>query len=351
MVAVAENINGSRWAAGGNAPVISTRFAKEGFEYVVVGAPRSKKFDKLYPTDFEFTSVLPKDVDDDIHLILEYKVNDKWGKYVVQRANRFIVHSDHLNPYLSSLESFSKHIKEKQPRLIIVSALQMLDNFPYKEGVREKRMNALRKVLENTPETSLIHFEMASFGEVKMMESLMENVIPFADSLGMNEQELPNILSMVKYGEIIQVADSNPRTAVTLDQIREVFDFYKRNSKRGLSRIHLHTLSYQIMLIKKGSPWKNSKAGAAKASLVVHRHVCGTKNITVDKARLIMDDSFQSTLKGDSSRIYFHEKSPVSCWDESDYEICIAPVLVCTKVKQTVGGGDNITPAGIMPQI
>ena len=64
-----------------------------------------------------------------------------------------------------------------------------------------------------------------------------------------------------------------------------------------------------------------------------------------------MDDSFQSTLKGDSSRIYFHEKSPVSCWDESDYEICIAPVLVCTKVKQTVGGGDNITPAGIMPQI
>lgn len=33
------------------------------------------------------------------------------------------------------------------------------------------------------------------------------------------------------------------------------------------------------------------------------------------------------------------------------FKICIAPVLVCTKVVQTVGGGDNISGAGLNVQI
>ena len=52
-----------------------------------------------------------------------------------------------------------------------------------------------------------------------------------------------------------------------------------------------------------------------------------------------------------TDRIVFNETSPISCWNENDYELCVAPVLVCTNVKQTIGGGDNITPAGLMPQI
>lgn len=78
--------------------------------------------------------------------------------------------------------------------------------------------------------------------------------------------------------------------------------------------------------------------------------MCGDDEIDSLKTRLIMDDSFALSQEGDE-RIVFNASKPISCWDEDDYELCVAPVLVCTQVKQTVGGGDNITPAGLMPQI
>jgi len=44
------------------------------------------------------------------------------------------------------------------------------------------------------PTSTLIHFEMASFAEEDLVHELIDKVLPYADSLGMNEQELPNIL-------------------------------------------------------------------------------------------------------------------------------------------------------------
>lgn len=44
-------------------------------------------------------------------------------------------------------------------------------------------------------------------------------------------------------------------------------------------------------------------------------------------------------------------KDPVSCWFEGNIEVCVAPVLVCTDVIQTGGGGDNISSAGLVLQI
>ena len=71
-----------------------------------------------------------------------------------------------------------------------------------------------------------IHFEMASFVDDTLFQELTEHVVPNADSLGMNEQELPNLLSMLVHGNISVVSDSNPRTAVTLDQMRDVYRLF-----------------------------------------------------------------------------------------------------------------------------
>lgn len=78
----------------------------------------------------------------------------------------------------------------------------------------------------------------------------------------------------------------------------------------------------------------------------------------IDKATLIMDESF-STSDNSGTRISLDEKKPVSCWRETfsiknkkvDVNVCIAPVLVCTQVIKTAGGGDNISSAGLAPQI
>ena len=64
-----------------------------------------------------------------------------------------------------------------------------------------------------------------------------------------------------------------------------------------------------------------------------------------------MYNTFNSFYLTGGKRIPFKSNRPVSCWEEEDFLICIAPVLVCTDVVQTGGGGDNISSAGLVLQI
>ena len=55
-------------------------------------------------------------------------------------------------------------------------------------------------------------------------------------------------------------------------------------------------------------------------------------------------------------KVPFDENRPVSCWEETlqgnrHIEICLAPNLVCSHAKQTAGGGDNISAAGLIVQL
>lgn len=139
-------------------------------------------------------------------------------------------------------------------------------------------------MMERSPSTK-IHFEMASFAEDKFLFELCDSVIPFADSLGMNEQEIANLHNAMYYGNISLVANSTPRIATVLDQIRTLFKLIRTKSdavvnSRQLTRIHVHTLAYQAIFTVKGSTWKNTMAAAAKASLTAHRHVCATSHVS-----------------------------------------------------------------------
>lgn len=213
--------------------------------------------------------------------------------------------------------------------------------------------------------STLIHFEMASYVETKLVLDLTETIIPYSDSLGMNEQELANLLQILEHGTITTVSDSNPRVASTLDQMRKVFKHVRKITSnvpnaRQLSRIHVHTLAYQAIMTVKGAGWKQTKAAAAKASLTAHRHVCGVQTITPSHVRLVMDDSFStSTHEKHAERVNLNPENPVSCWEEQikvnaklvTVHICVAPVLVCINAQQTCGAGDNISAAGLSLQI
>ncbi|KAJ7371046.1 hypothetical protein OS493_028208 [Desmophyllum pertusum] len=181
-----------------------------------------------------------------------------------------------------------------------------------------------------------IHFEMAPFHQETFFDELLQYIIPYSSSMGMNEQELPNLWSKLLYGNITVVSSQKPRVAQVLDLMRDVYKTSKKitvkGRKRQLTRLHVHTLAFQAILTTKGSKWKNTQAAAAKASLTATRHVCGSEEIDPKKSKLFMDDSFSKSIVPGSPRVEFNTNSPVSCWDEEDYEICIAPVLVCTQV-------------------
>lgn len=346
-----------RESIGGNAPVMASRFVKEGLRHILLGSHDSEYMSRYLPEGITVSGTGKNAGDQgssprDVHLLIEYAAGETWGSLVAPRANRFIVHSDSSNPFISSLEQFHSMLPNFRPDLVIVSGLQMLDNFPFKDNEGIQRIDQLAKqlqVLKEALPSAMIHFEMASFTQENLFKELVKSVIPQADSLGMNEQELPNLVQMLEYGNITLVAPSYPRTAVVLDQMRKVFSLVK--GKR-LSRIHVHTLAFQAVLVKKHSYWQHARVSAAKSALTAHRHTCGSHSIDVEKAKLIMDDSFTTSDGFSRIRIQFDPKIPVPCWEESisnsSVEICIAPVLVCTEVLQTGGGGDNVSAAGLV---
>ncbi|XP_033841982.1 ADP-dependent glucokinase-like [Periophthalmus magnuspinnatus] len=360
LVEASRDLPGNRWSVGGNAPVMAGRLAKEGCD-VLLGGSFSPDFTDVLS---EHITVAGKILEEpDIHLILEYPVGAAWGPYISRRANRYIIHSDDHNPYLDSMEEFAKKLAHFKPDLLVVGGLQMMDSFPFQTGERDSLLSRLSDLISSSSAKLGTHFEMASFVEESIMEDLLHYVIPYADSLGMNEQELPNLLSLLKGSNITVLSDPNPRVATVLDQMREVYRILNQRYKlavrnegnqtkmKPLTRLHVHTLAFQAMIVTRGSQWKNTMSATAKASLTANRHVCGSNDIDLSKARLIMDDSFSVSRQEGSQRIPLQESRPVSCWKEQDYEICVAPVLVCTEVYQTAGGGDNISAAGLVLQI
>ncbi|KAM3877329.1 ADP-dependent glucokinase [Diretmus argenteus] len=366
LVEASRELPGNRWSIGGNAPVMAGRMANEGCD-VLLGGSFSPDFTDVLSQHITVAGNVVEEPD--IHLILEYPSGASWGPYTSRRANRYIVHSDDHNPYLASMEDFAEKLKDFNPDLLVVGGLQMMDSFPFQSRERETLLSRLATLLSSSSPQTGVHFEMASFVEEDLMEDLIRLVVPYADSLGMNEQELPNLLSLLKGSNITVLSDPNPRVATVLDQMRELYrilnqrhinakaangetDTNRANAKgRPLTRLHVHTLAFQAMIVTHGSQWKNTMSATAKASLTANRHVCGSADIDPSKARLIMDDSFSVSRQEGSQRIPLQETRPVSCWDEEDYHICVAPVLVCTEVYQTAGGGDNISAAGLVLQI
>ena len=85
-------------------------------------------------------------------------------------------------------------------------------------------MERLLTVIEDIPPTTAIHFEMGSFVDHDLMKRIIRQVFPLSQSLGMNEQELANLISLLKYDNISYVSDSYPRVATVLDQTRELFE-------------------------------------------------------------------------------------------------------------------------------
>ena len=64
------------------------------------------------------------------------------------------------------------------------------------------------------------------------------------------------------------------------DQIRDVYRILSGNVGRPLTRLHLHTLAYQAILVTQGSAWKNNRFAAVKASLTANRHVCASQQVS-----------------------------------------------------------------------
>ncbi len=112
--------------------------------------------------------------DDEIHLIMEYTVGEKWGRTTAPTANRYITSNDETNAIMSHMEAFFSSFHKSHPQLVILSGCHLLEM--KKENVWRDRLQRLIRATERIPKDAPIHLEMASMANPIFMGYLLDNV-------------------------------------------------------------------------------------------------------------------------------------------------------------------------------
>lgn len=343
-----------RWKLDCSANKVAMKLIQEDVDVLLAARIPNTFASKHLHQDIKMTNI-DFFSEDNIHLILEYQTGEKWGKRIAPRTNHLAIHSDNHNPPLNLLHTYTAKLLQFNPRLLIVSGLQILNHLT-KES-RELILNQIQTQFQNLPGSTLVHLEMTHF-EVNVLNQIFQ-LFPYIDSLGLNEQELENLRDKLEKGTISKApVEKNIQVSKSLDHLRSVFthlhNLHHTNNAKGqkVNRIHLHTLAYQIIMIGRPSEWRNTKASAAKASIGASKYVCGMNILNPESLQLVLNQ-FSNSQKSPIKNIPIQDDDPVSCWteisiDSIEVEFCVVPNLICKNALETSNTGDIISVNGLI---
>ncbi|XP_028814225.1 ADP-dependent glucokinase isoform X2 [Denticeps clupeoides] len=346
---------GAQLYVGGNAALIGQKLATYPQLVVLLCGPVGPKLHELLDDQIV---VPPESLQetDEFHLILEYKAGERWGATQAPQANRFIFSHDVSNGGMRTLEMFIASLEEFQPDLVVLSGLHMMEGMG--KQMWEERLKEAVVAISDVRNEVPIHLELASMTDKEYMSSIMQEVIPIVNSIGLNEQELL-FLSQAGSGPHAELETWNgvPDVGRVTDILLWVLEQHGRtepSSEADLSRIHFHTLAYHILATVEGY-WGNQAAAVAAGARVASSQACGLQAVDVSKVGLKAPLQFFSSFSEPRERLTLNPNQPVTVWHRGNVTFLLTPVLVCKQPLRTVGLGDAISAEGllyseIMPQ-
>ncbi|KAH7485218.1 ADP-dependent glucokinase [Phytophthora ramorum] len=387
VVALADALPGVNRKVGGNAATMAERASAEGC-IVLLGAAIGKQM-KPYFRDprIQLVGHLEEHQHEDVHLVLEYASGDAFRGHTSPRANRYYLNHDVHNARLSVLEEFEQSLEAFKPDLVVFGGLQLMEVETDERG-RLMRLKALSEVLQNlflaqTP----THYEFAAVSDFSLFDDTVRLVLPWVDSIGLNEQELFILHHYLVTGEEGTATTSRPTVAEISAQLHDVIQFASKAKKNfqtsgedkdedkqevlalaQLSRIHFHTLQFHIVCQKEGSMWEDPKAALVQSALMSSKVACGkppapgseaadddkpkpmrtSAEMEVDPERIEILLARQQLLsKSQGLKVDLDPFSPVVTWQEADFQCHLVPMLACKKPDHTAGLGDNISGTGV----
>lgn len=331
---------------GGNAALMANAAARVGAHSVLLGGPVGARLRPLLHTAIATVVADTNAAEDQVHLILEYRVGDRFADAVATRANRFILHSDNVNGRLEGLEAFLGAATSRfTPHVIVAAGLHLLQEQP--RDFRSARVAAVRTHLDTVPLGVRTHLEFASIGERAFTAEVAKSLLASVDSLGFNEQELGDIYAALG-GNLWPAEEfaSAPREIVVpalvflfelSDGMRQKARAEGKHNARRLSRIHFHYLHYHIVAVRDGE-WEGGREAVAAGSLAVTNAACAFGDAgAFDADKVLLRESNEPSV--DSIRTELETGGAV--WMHT------APVLVCRQPRHTVGLGDVVSATAL----
>ena len=109
---------------------------------------------------------------DEVHLIMEYSVGEKWGDAITPVATRLITSNDKSNSDMSHLDAFFSGLASFKPDLTVLSGLHLLDGHPDWSA----KLNAVLAGLGQVPAGRPLHLELASMADREIMAQILSKV-------------------------------------------------------------------------------------------------------------------------------------------------------------------------------
>ncbi|XP_043838385.1 ADP-dependent glucokinase isoform X2 [Dromiciops gliroides] len=343
---IASALPGAQHYVGGNAALIGQKLAANSDLKVLLCGPVGPKLHQLLDDNIVVPPESMQEVDE-FHLILEYQAGEQWGQLTAPNANRFIFSHDLSNGAMNMLEVFVSSLEEFQPDLVVLSGLHMMEG--QSKEIQKKRLLEAVISISDIPTDIPVHLELASMTDRELMSSIMHQVFPLVNSLGLNEQELL-FLSQSASGPHSSLLSWSgvPDVGVVSDILFWILKEHGRSKERAsdLTRIHFHTLAYHILATVDGH-WGNQLAAVAAGARVAGTQACATEAIDASRVSLRAPLEFLTSHSEAGSRIAVNPNEPVAQWHREGISFHFTPVLVCKDPIRTVGLGDAISAEGL----
>jgi len=267
-----------------------------------------------------------------VHFVFQFiegdAVDTPAGRIVARKDNRLIATFDPLNTQLYSNPDFDDFCRERILDFdgALVSGFHLAPSSSY-EDIFQRKTGQIRSWKEDNPGI-YIHAEMGSFQRPEIMHRLLE--LLFADSLGLNEDELA------------MIERCKPGWRETMEAVLRL------RENLGFSRVAVHSrdfiLSVMKDLIEPEDEVESLTSGSdAAAALAATGSVTGHPPEEVNHSGLEARDEFCREGAILSGRGAF-----MLC---EDVDVCLVPSLLARRPRFTVGLGDTATAATFYKEI
>lgn len=283
-----------------------------------------------------------------IHWIIEFNRGDilelENQKFRCPKANRFIATYDPLNLKLQTNASFMEYMQKKGAEYVILSGFHALTANNNGIALIKNIVPEIKRWRQNAPK-SIFHLEIASTQDLSIRRAIIKYIVPFMDSMGINERETIDLLEILNEADLAAYCARQP-TAKNLFQA-----LVKLKEKLGIPRIQLHMFGLYMVLQDRNfkiTPKQNLNGMISAATIAATK--AGTGNIEnllwahgreVSDVGLIELADLSTSLS--QSGLLTSGIGHFNTWD-----LVVCPTILIEQPLTLVGMGDTISSLSLV---
>lgn len=286
-----------------------------------------------------------------IHWIIEFDKGDKFTiskkTFICPKSNRFIATYDPLNMNLVINPYFKDYLNHHDVDYLLLSGFHPLLSENNGLELIKNAVPMIKEWKKANPKL-IIHLEIASTQDEKIRSAIVEQIVPLADSVGLNERETIDLLNVTNQ----QVLASEIERELSACHLFRAILFLKKHLK--VARIQLHMFGLYMTLQDNSfshSPQDNLKGMMTAAVVAASKASLGAltqyTDITYSLGQSVSEQGLQE-LTVLSQMLNKPELLTEGICTIENFSLSAIPTILVDKPKTLVGMGDTISSISLV---